>query len=192
MPAKDIIAIPKGLHARLANTSILTWQIRDAMNWLDIVLLIIIGLVAAVGYRVGLVQAATTLVGILIAIVLASRFHDNVDGLVSTLTSNENAQEVGGYILIFVVVLLASLVAGAVVRKVLNVLMLNWVDKLGGFALGVIIAFAVASAAMANVQSFPVLDLEESIEDSAIGSFLADNFDVVLRGVRILPKGYGT
>ena len=162
------------------------------MNWLDITLLIFIGVVAAAGYRVGLVQAATTLVGILIGIVLASRFHDNVDSLISPLTDNENAQEVGGYILVFVVVLFASLVASGFVRMVFQKLMLGWVDKLGGFALGVVIAFAAGSAFLANVQDFPVLDLEETIEDSATGSFLADNFDVVLRGVRVIPKDYGT
>ena len=162
------------------------------MNWLDILLLVLIGITAAAGYRIGLVQAATLLAGILIGIVLASRLHDNVEVIFSQLTENENAQELGGYILVFSVVLLASLVTSWFIRMLFRTLMLGWVDKLGGFALGTIIALATGSAFLANVQDFPILDLERAIEDSATASFLADNFDVVLRGLLIIPKDYGT
>jgi len=161
------------------------------MNWLDLVLIVFVAVVAVIGYRTGLVQAGTTLVGILVGIALASRLHDKVDSLFS-FTGNENAQEIGGFILIFALVLLGSIVASYLLRSILRAAMLGWVDSLGGVALGVVIAAAAASAVLSNVQQFPVLDLDVTVEDSLLGSFLADNFDVVLRGVRILPKGYGT
>ena len=161
------------------------------MNWLDLVLIVFVAVVAVIGYRTGLVQAGATLVGILVGIALASRLHGKVDSLFS-FTGNENAQEIGGFILIFALVLLASIVASYLLRSMLRAAMLSWVDSLGGVALGVVIAAAAASAVLANVQQFPVQDLDVTVEDSLLGSFLADNFDVVLRGVRILPKGYGT
>jgi uncharacterized membrane protein required for colicin V production len=162
------------------------------VNWLDILLLVLIGITATAGYRIGLVQAATLFAGTLIGIVLASRLHDNVDVVFSQLTENENAQELGGYILVFAAILLASLVTSWLIRMLFRTLLLGWVDKLGGFALGTIIALATGSAFLANVQDFPILDLERAIENSATGSFLADNFDVVLRGLLIIPKDYGT
>jgi len=37
------------------------------------------------------------------------------------------------------------------------------------------------------VQKYPVKDLEVDIDESKLGTFLADQFDVVIRGVGILP-----
>ena len=47
------------------------------------------------------------------------------------------------------------------------------------------------SAALANVQEVSLVNSDETIEGSAVGTFLADNFDVVLRGIRLVPKDFG-
>ena len=161
------------------------------MNWLDVVLIVAIALSAIVGYRMGLVQSAAGLVGILVGITIASRLDDKAASIFSSATDNENAQTVAGFLLVFVLVIAAAMVLSTIVNKMLRVIMLGWVNQLGGLALGAVVAMAIASAALANVQEFPVLDLEETTDESAIGTFLADNFDVVLRGIRIMPKGYG-
>ena len=162
------------------------------MNWLDLVLLVLIGVAAMIGFRAGLLMAASTLVGTLVGITIASRYGDDAGSVFSSLTDNENVQEIAGFLLVLLLVLAAAAVMGTVLKKVLHTFMLGWVDQLGGLALWAIIAMAAASALLANLQDFPVLSLDSTIADSTVGSFLADNFDVVLRGVRILPRGFGT
>ena len=162
------------------------------MNWLDIGLLVFIAVAAVAGYRFGAVQAAAILAGILLGIGLASRLGGDVSSWFSPLTNNGDAQEMLGFLAVFLLVLAGALIASSLARHLLSKIMLGWADTIGGLAVGAIFAMAAASAVLANVQDFPVLDLESTIAESPVGSFLADNFDVVLRGVRVLPEGYGT
>ncbi|GIS82732.1 MAG: hypothetical protein CM1200mP15_13640 [Dehalococcoidia bacterium] len=41
-----------------------------------------------------------------------------------------------------------------------------------------------------GLQKFPVGSIQETIDDSTLGSFLADNFDVVTRGLKIIPSDW--
>jgi hypothetical protein len=50
-----------------------------------------------------------------------------------------------------------------------------------------LIGFVLLSGVLTNVQRFPVRDYDQTIDESALGSFLADNFDVVIRGVKLIP-----
>ena len=68
---------------------------------------------------------------------------------------------------------------------------LGWVDQLLGVSLALVITFAVGSALLSVVQSYPVGGLDGVIDGSVLGTFLADNFDTVLRGIRLVPKDLG-
>ena len=161
------------------------------MNWLDIVILAAGGLVAVIGLGIGGLHIASMAAGSLVGIALSSRFHDRISPVFSRFTDSENGAEVAAFVAIFVVVLVASVFAGTVVRGVFQKLTLGWVDKVVGMGLGVVITFAVGSAALSTIQSYPTLGMEETIADSTIGSFLADEFDVVLRGLRFIPDDLG-
>ena len=161
------------------------------MNWLDIVILVAVGTVALVGWRMGGVQIGVTGAGLLVGIALSSRLHDQVSPMFSSFISSDNGAEIAGFAAVFIVALLGSVAIASVVRSVLGTLMLGWTDKSLGLGLGVIVTFAVGSAVLSAVQSYPVLGLEDAIEDSAVGSFLANNFDTVLRGLRFIPNDLG-
>ena len=40
---------------------------------------------------------------------------------------------------------------------------------------------------LTGIQRFPFRDLDKTIDESALGAFLADKFDVVIRGVKLIP-----
>ena len=162
------------------------------MNWLDIVILAVAGFVALAGLRMGAVHLAVTGAGALAGIALASRFHDDLEPVFSPITDSANSAEIAAFVAIAIASLLASVVVGALARTLLKTLMLGWADKLAGLALAVVLVLAVASGLLSAVQSYPVLGLEETIQDSTLGTFLADHFDTVLRGLRIIPTDLGT
>ena len=58
---------------------------------------------------------------------------------------------------------------------------------LAGMAVGISIGFLMLSGLFTNIQRFPVRDYDATIDESKLGSFLADNFDVVLRGLKLIP-----
>ena len=161
------------------------------MNWLDVVLLILIAVGAIFGYRFGLVQAAASFVAVTIGIALASRIGNKLTPLFGLFTADEKTQEVGGFVLVLVVVVLLGMIASAVVMKGLGAVKLSWLNSAGGLVLGAILVMMAGSAALANVQEFSILSPDQNIEDSVIGTFLADNFDVMLRTVRLVPKDFG-
>lgn len=161
------------------------------MNWLDIVILVAGGSVAMVGLAIGGLHIASMAVGSLVGIALSSRFHDQVSPVFNRFTDSENGAEVAALIAIFVVVLIASVLAGTLVRGVFQKLTLGWMDKVVGMGLGLVVTFAVGSAVLSAIQSYPTLGMEDAIAGSTLGSFLADEFDVVLRGLRFIPEDLG-
>ena len=162
------------------------------MNWLDIVILAVGGFIALAGLRMGGVHAAVSGVGVLVGVALASRLDSRVEPIFSQFTDSANAAEIGGFAAVFIAVLAAAFVASFLARTVLKTLMLGWADNLAGLGLGVVITFVIGSTVLSHIQSHPVKGMEQTIDDSALGSFLADNFDVVLRGLRFVPKDLGT
>ncbi len=66
-------------------------------------------------------------------------------------------------------------------------LMLGWVDKGGGLVVGILLSFALMSAVLSVVDSFPVLSLEETVAESTFGSFLVEDFSVILEAPKLLP-----
>lgn len=162
------------------------------MNWLDIAILAMIGSIALAGLGMGGVNIAVTGAGVLAGIALSSRLQEQVRPLISRFTENDNAAELGAFIAIFIIVLIASVVVGFVARSLLKSLMLGWMDKLLGLGLGVVVSLAIGSAVLSTVQGYPVLGLEDTIDESTLGTFLADNFDVVLRTLRFVPDDLGT
>jgi len=157
------------------------------MNWLDIAILVIAGTAALIGWRIGLVYIALSVVGIAAAVVLAGDLFKEVAPLFDGIVDNSNGANVLGFLVVFVAVLLATAIVGTIVRKMLKKAMLGWVDTAGGLILGLFLSLVLVSAVLAMVDSFPILDLERTIAESIIGSFLVEDFDVVLTVPKLLP-----
>ena len=52
---------------------------------------------------------------------------------------------------------------------------------------GISIGFLLLSGLFTNIQRFPIRDYDTTIDESKLGTFLADNFDVVIRGLKLIP-----
>ena len=162
------------------------------MNWLDVVIVVVSGVAALLGWVTGGLYVAVTGVGVLVGITLASRQHERIAPLFSRFTDSQNGAEIIAFAVIFGLVLIASVIVSFLASTVLRKLMLGWADKVAGVALGIVLVFAAGSAIFSAIQSYPVYDLDDYIAGSALASFLADNFDVVLRGLKFIPDDLGT
>ena len=63
-------------------------------------------------------------------------------------------------------------------------------NRLSGLALGVLVGYVLVTGAVTGAQRFPIGDVEEDLDDSALGAFLADSFDVVVRSIRLIPDDW--
>ena len=162
------------------------------MNWLDVVIVVVGGVAGVLGWWVGGLRIAVTGAGVLVGIALAGHQHERVAPLFSRFTDSQNGAEIIAFAVIFGLVLIASVIASFLADAILRKLMLGWADKVVGVALGIVLVFAAGSAIFSAIQSYPVYGLDDYIAGSALGSFLADNFDTVLKGLKFIPDDLGT
>ena len=124
------------------------------MNMLDLVLIVIIGISAFMGLKIGLVRAGFTALGIFVGSVLGGQLSDDIGGLLSGIDSDSAVATVISYAVIITLCLAAAAVASVILRKVLNLLLMGWADKLAGGALGIAAGAVIAAGivmGMANL-----------------------------------------
>ncbi len=90
------------------------------MNWLDIVLLVILILTAIIGIFKGLVKQVIGLVAVIAGLVLASLYYEGAAGIFETFIKNRLLGNFLGFLLIFVIVLIAGGILGHLITKAMK------------------------------------------------------------------------
>ena len=158
------------------------------MNWIDIAILVIWGMTALWGFSSGLLRILVPLIALVIGMALSSRIGDSVGEIFSSFTDNENAQTVAGFVLIFGLLFILGGIISVVARRVLGIIPLfGMVNSLAGMAAGLLVGFLLVSGVLTAIQKSPVRDLDVTIDESTLGTFMADQFDVVIRGIKLIP-----
>jgi len=161
------------------------------MNWVTILVLVVWGLTAFWGYRTGLIRMVVPLVVVLVGLALSSRIAGPVGNLFSFVSENENVQTVAAFIAIIIVLLVIAAWLSSLMRTAIGIIPLaGLANGLAGAAVGIIIGFVILSGILTGLQKFPVGTIREDISESRLGSFLADNFDVVIRGLGLIPRDW--
>jgi uncharacterized membrane protein required for colicin V production len=111
-----------------------------------------------------------------------------VGNLFSFVSENENIQTVAAFIAIFLALFVLGGVLSNLVKSAISIIPLaGLVNNLVGALIGILIGFVLLSGILTGLQKFPFGGVSQRIDDSALGTFLADNFDVVIRGVKLIP-----
>ena len=160
------------------------------MNWVDVVIIVVILLGAYMGYRHGLIRTVFTFAGLLAGLAIAGQFSDNLADKLSP--SGAQWASLLSFMLILVVVIVAANLIGKVAKMFFKLMLMGWLDGIGGIALGVIVgAFAIAGVLTIVLQwqmDQPGLSsIKDAIGDSSLAKILIDNFRLVLA---LLPDKY--
>ena len=150
------------------------------MNWLDIVVIVFLAISTITGLRKGLIKTIIPLVGIIIAVVLAGRFYGSVADWLSTWLHSPSQANIAGFAIIFVAVVIASLIIASLLSKFLSLLLLGWVDKLGGAILGLVMGGLVCGAILTILTKYNFPGMEGTIHDSSLASFFVAHLNMVL------------
>jgi membrane protein required for colicin V production len=146
------------------------------MNWLDIVILVAFAVPAFIGLRQGLIKAALSLAGVIVGVILASNFYEELGGAM-TFISNPDVANIAAYIIILVVVMIIANVLAQVLKFTAKAVMLGWIDRLGGAVFGLFVGALFMGAILAAVVNFAG---EGVIPDSLLAGVLLDKFPIVL------------
>ena len=188
------------------------------MNWLDIVMLIFLGVLTFLGLKSGLIKAVVLLVGIVLAIFLAGIFHDSLAEELS-FVDNDSVAKILAFAIIFIPIFLIAIFwlmpfVGSIFQKILSVTFSKWADHLLGALFGFVTGWLICSAVivlLARYAALPVdvpdirvsgrsadslLDLNgiresvyTSIDESKIASFQLNSFPIVFN---LLPGEFET
>jgi uncharacterized membrane protein required for colicin V production len=156
------------------------------MNWLDIVILVTMVLIGFLGWRTGVIKAVFGAVGVVAGIFLAGRFSGPIGDSLDFIT-NENLAKAAGFVIVFAVIFVVAMVAAKFLRKLLKLVLLGWVDGLGGAGLGLVAGALLWVGLIGLLGSFPIGSLDKSIEGSSMATLLADK---VPFGLSLLPEEY--
>lgn len=161
------------------------------MNWVDIAILVVWGIAALWGLWAGLLRMLLPLVVAAVGLVLASHFAEPVGNLFTPFTSDENLQTIAAFLAIFIVLLVvAALVSFTLHAIISRFVVFGLIDRLLGMVVGILAGFVLLSGVLTAIQKFPVAGIEDDISDSTLGVFLADHFDVVTRGIKLIPSDW--
>jgi membrane protein required for colicin V production len=150
------------------------------MNWLDFFILVVLIAFTYSAYRTGLVRQVVTLFAIVLGIVLAGIFYDDLAADVLVFIDNEEAALVVSFLALFGAVYLLGQLAAYVLKSAVALLMLGWVDRLGGAVFGLIKGLVVLQVILILFAAYPQLSIEDAIDDSAIADVFLDDVPVVL------------
>ena len=155
------------------------------MNWLDI--LILVTLLASVigGLGTGLVRGICNLAGLIIGIFLAGKYYENFGSHITFIHSTDVARVVAFLIILSIVVTIAEIV-GRVLHKIISGIMLGWLDRLLGGAVGLVVGAVSWGALLALWVKF-LPNLNGSVLHSFMARALLKDFPLVLN---LLPSSF--
>jgi membrane protein required for colicin V production len=153
------------------------------MHWIDIVLLVLLVVPTIIGLRQGLIKALLSLVGIILGVVLASNFYENLAGALGFI-SNPDIANIVAFALILIVVIIAASLLAKFLKAILKMVMLGWVNSLGGAIFGFLMGAITLGAILATVVKFFGPDM---LAESLIAGILLDKFPLV---IAFLPKEF--
>ena len=147
------------------------------MNWLDIVIIVVIAVFTFLGLRTGLIKAVLSLVGLIVGIVLAGRYYVPLSEQLSFI-SQANVAKVVAFIIILVGVMIIARVLASVLGKLISIVMLGWVNRVGGAVFGLVLGALFCGALLATWIKY--LGIADPIVDSGLATMLLDRLPIVL------------
>ena len=147
------------------------------MNWLDIVIIVAIVVPTLIGLRIGMIKAALSLAGLIVGVIVAGRYYLPLSEQLSFI-SQESVAEIVAFIIILVGIMIIAAVLARLLKWTASVIMLGWVNHLGGAVFGLLLGAIFCGALLATWVKF--LGVTGAITESNLAFILVDFFPLVL------------
>jgi len=140
-------------------------------NWLDIVFAIVLISSVLEGLKEGFARTALGLAAVIVGLVCGLWFYGSVGALFESHVGQTWAN-VLGFLVIFVGVIMAGGLLGALIAKLLKMIHLSWLDRLAGGAFGVLRGALVCAVIVAVMMAFSPKPPPGSVERSRIAPYV--------------------
>jgi len=154
------------------------------MNWLDIVIIVAVAIPTIIGLGTGIIKAALSMVGMVLGVILAGRYYVLLSAQLTFLPSDGIAKIVA-FVIILVGVVIVAIVLSRLLERAVSMMLLGWVNRLGGAAFGLVLGAVLCSALLATWIKF--LGPASAVVESNLAMILLDRFPLVLA---LLPSEF--
>jgi membrane protein required for colicin V production len=158
------------------------------VNWLDLLLVAVIGLVAYRGYSNGFIRELVSIAAVILAIPIAGVLYDDMYPKVEPIVTNQDLAAVVSFVSILAGVIIGGQVVAHLLKRTAEVLNLGFLDAIAGGVFGFAKAVIVAQVLLILLVRYPQPDVRGSIDDSPVANALLDAAPVVLA---FLPGTFG-
>ena len=156
------------------------------MNWLDIAIMVALGVNTFFGLKNGLIKAVLSVVGLIVGVILAGRFYVLLSEQL-TFVPNESVAKILAFAIILIGVMVVAAVLASLLKLVTSMMMMGWVNRLGGALFGLVLGAIVCGALLTVWIQF--FGAGQTIEESKLTRLLVDFFPLVLA---LLPDEFDT
>ncbi len=108
------------------------------MNWLDIAIACILIISMAASVRKGFSREIIGLAAALLGLLLATQFYRMAGEPLRPYIGQENLSSLGGFFIVFFGVIIVGAIVSSIVRRLLNVTGLSFIDRLLGAVYGLV------------------------------------------------------
>lgn len=122
------------------------------MNPIGIGVLLLIAYFGFRGFQRGLIDEVGRLVGLVLAVVLAYQFSPLLEEYIGL--ENELARSAVAFVGIFIVTLIVMMLITRFVRTLVELVLMQWLDKLGGILFGLLKSIVVLGVLIYVMESF--------------------------------------
>jgi len=154
------------------------------MNWLDLIIIVLLAISTLMGLRTGIIKTVLSLAGVIVGVILAGRFYLVLSEQL-TFIPQENVARIAAFAIILIGIMLVAGILASVLKWLTTIVMLGWVNRLGGALFGLVMGAIVCSALLAIWAKF--LGSEGTINESGLAILLLDRFPMVLA---LLPEEF--
>lgn len=124
------------------------------MNFFDIAIIVILGFCVTRGVFRGLIKELSSIIGVLGGFYAAYSYYMVLAGPLSRWISNSAYLNILSFLIIFVGILIIIGILGVIIKYLLNIAFLGWVDRICGAGFGFIKGILIASVLLITLTSF--------------------------------------
>jgi len=143
------------------------------MNALDILFVIVLGFFLFRGIYRGMILEIASIAGLVAGFITANLLYLQAYPWVQEIIGNEDWAQVVSYLGIFLLTMAVVAFMALMLRSLLRMIMLGWLDRLGGGVLGLIKAGLICTLALLLLTVFLPPD-NEMVSGSRIAPFIMD------------------
>ena len=145
----------------------------DGMNPIDLLILVLVVGGGFLGWVNGVVKWLFTFLGLIVGVFVASRLYGTLDWAIP-LVDSDGLRQFIVFILIVAAASIGGWMLGRAVKKALSILLMGWVDRGAGMALGLLVGLLAGSAVALAASTVPSDGVRQAVEESLLAATLLD------------------